>query len=685
MAFLKTSLTRSQCRPEFGKADVLRRGAEPKIRSKTVTHPFGVRAQCRTFGLLLALAVAMLPGFAHARQNVLLVFDEDKDLPGLAIINRSLREVFRSEMKDDVQLYSESLQISQFKDDGYYEMLHDYFRRKYAGKRLDLIVAVLEPSLDFIQRYGKDLFPGVPVVVCGADASDVDGKALPDNVTGVLVKRTFAPTLDLALRLQPDTRNVFIVGGTARFDRQIQAIARRDLQPFEPRVSITWLTALPMNELLQTVAQLPKHSVIYYLTLFADSAGSTFIPHEALSRITRAANVPVYVSVDQFVGLGAVGGHVYSLSTHGEQAAQIGVRILRGEAPSAIPLVALTAHTNMFDWRQLRRWGLDERLLPTDSVVEFRNPSVWDLYKWYIVIGFILFALQTALVGGLLVSRAQRRRADIAREESEQRRRRAEEEAQRQRDELAHALRVTTLGELTASFAHELNQPLAAIAANAQAARMLLTDDQLTPDIKEAIEDLAADALRAGETVHRLQALFRKESAARAPVDVNALIDDVLHLLATDIRSRHILVHFTRGESLPTVLGDGIQLRQVVINLVVNAADAIALCGDGPREIRIETTQPEAAHVAIAIRDSGIGVKESDIERIFEHFVSTKSQGLGMGLSISRSIVEAHGGRIWAARSAERGITLHIELPVPPDDHLKPTELALGRNHAGDG
>jgi len=172
--------------------------------------------------------------------------------------------------------------------------------------------------------------------------------------------------------------------------------------------------------------------------------------------------------------------------------------------------------------------------------------------------------------------------------------------------------------------------------------------------------------VRAGETVRRLQALFRKQPAGRAPLDVNALIDDVLHLLATDIRRRNIAVHFARGERLPAVLGDGVQLRQVLINLLVNAAEAIAAAGEGPREIRIETRRRDAGHVAVAIRDSGLGAKESDLERMFEHFVTTKPHGLGMGLAISRSIVEAHGGRIWADRNEERGITLHIHLPVPP-------------------
>jgi signal transduction histidine kinase len=625
----------------------------------------------------------MLAGLAQARQNVLIVFDEDNDLPGLAMINRSIREVLRTELKDDVEIYTESLNVSQFKDPGYYNVLREYFRRKYDGKRPDLIVAVMEPSLDFLMQQGASLFAGVPIVFCGADPEDMQRKTLRQTVTGVLVERDFAPTLDIALRLQPSTREVFIIGGTSRFDRQMQTLARRHLEPFGKRAHLTWLTGLAMEELLKKLSALPAQSVVYYLTLFADGAGQTFSPHEALARITSVANAPVYASLDQYIGLGIVGGHVYSVDTHGRQAAEIGVRILRGEVPSDIPIVALGAYSNVFDWRQLQRWGLDERQLPTGSRIEFRPPSVWDLYKWYVVAGVTLLLLQSALVVGLLLNRAQRRSAETARQESDQRRWRAEDEAQRQRDELAHALRVTTLGELTASFAHELNQPLTAISANAQAARKLLAADHSNPDVDEALKDVTADANRAAETVLRLRALFRKQRSARAPLDLNALIEDVLRLLATNLRSRHVQVHFARGVGLPEIFGDAVQLRQVVINLLVNAEDAIALAGDGPREIRIETSRPDKEHAAIAIRDSGAGVPESDLERIFEHFVSTKPQGLGLGLAISRSIVEAHGGRIWAARNPDRGLTLHVELPLQweiPAESFK-AETARGFVH----
>jgi len=631
-----------------------------------LTRSRDAAARRNFFALMVFAALGLFPVAANSGHHVLLVFDEDKELPGLAAINRSLRGALQSEFGADITFYSESLQLSQFGSPEHDRLLLEYFQRKYAGKRVDMVVAVMGPTLEFLLRHRDGLFTGVPIVFCGVDSSELEGRTLPEGVTGVMMKRAFAPTLELALQLQPDTRHVYVIGGTSRFDLRILSIARRDLQPFEKHSSIDWLTTLTMDELLAKVANLPEHSVIYYLTLFADGSGQPFTTHDALRRITGAANAPVYVSVDQYVGSGAVGGNVYSVGTLGENGARVISRILRGAPPSTIAPEALASYVPHFDWRALQRWKLDEDRLPANSRLEHRIPSAWETYKWYIVGGITLILLQSALVFGLLVSRAERRRAEQAQRESEARRRRAEEDVQRQRDELAHALRLTTLGELTASISHELNQPLTAIAANAQAAQQLFRRDRANPDLEEALEDLVTDSIRAAEIIHRLQALFRKRPAVRAEIDVNALIEDVLLLLGDDLRNRQIRVHFQRFEPLMKVLGDSVQLRQVVINLLRNAEDAIAGLVEGPREIRIETSQPDDGRVAISIRDNGVGVKEADLERIFGHFVSSKPQGLGMGLAISRSIVEAHRGRIWARRNEGHGITMYIEFPVAP-------------------
>jgi len=243
------------------------------------------------------------------------------------------------------------------------------------------------------------------------------------------------------------------------------------------------------------------------------------------------------------------------------------------------------------------------------------------------------------------------------------RRRRAEAEARRQRDELAHALRASTLGALAGSLAHEINQPLAAIAANAQAARLLLSaGDREQHEVREALMDIADDAKRAAQVIRRLRALFRKEGEEYKPADINALIVDVMMLLRSELESKGIGVQLSLAKDLPPVQGDAIQLQQVLLNVLLNAVEAAADRSTGRALVTIETVERHPGTIEIAVRDDGPGVKEADLERIFEPFVTTKSTGLGMGLSISRSIVQAHGGRMWATRTDPQGLTVHVEL-----------------------
>jgi PAS domain S-box-containing protein len=259
--------------------------------------------------------------------------------------------------------------------------------------------------------------------------------------------------------------------------------------------------------------------------------------------------------------------------------------------------------------------------------------------------------------GGVVVSRV-----DVTR------RRRAEEEARRQREELAHALRVTTLGELAGSIAHEINQPLAAIMTNAQAARRLLSAGRMGGDmgeVAEALADVVADTRRAGEVIHHLRALFRKEDGEREAVDINALVDGVVNLSRGQIERHGIVIRRVLAKDLHPVFADPVQIQQVLLNLLVNASEAIIGDGAGPGTIEIRTAAREQPdRVQIVVQDNGLGVTDDTLGRLFERFVSTKPGGLGMGLTISRSLVEAHGGRIWGTRNSGRGLTMFVELPA---------------------
>ena len=246
-------------------------------------------------------------------------------------------------------------------------------------------------------------------------------------------------------------------------------------------------------------------------------------------------------------------------------------------------------------------------------------------------------------------------------------RRSAERTTARQRDELAHLSRVAMLGELSGSLAHELNQPLTAILSNAQAAQRFLAQSPPRVDkLAEILADIVKSDHRAGAVIQRLRSLLRKEEAQRHPLDINDMVEDSLRLLRSDLLSRHVMVSTDLAEALPAVSGDRSQLQQVLLNFVINGCDAMT-GRETDRRLLVRTQSTPQGSVEISVADQGAGIPVADLERIFDPFVTTKANGLGLGLSICRSIVEAHGGRLWATNNADRGATLHCELPAGKD------------------
>jgi PAS domain S-box-containing protein len=244
-------------------------------------------------------------------------------------------------------------------------------------------------------------------------------------------------------------------------------------------------------------------------------------------------------------------------------------------------------------------------------------------------------------------------------------RRRAELEVQRQRGELAHVTRVSTMGELAGSFVHEINQPLTAILANAEAGQQFLAEDPTDLDeLRHILADIVYDDNRATEVIGRIRALVRKEAPVLAPVDLVTIVDGVSAVLHSDAMSRRVRVLLRAAPDLPTVCGDAVQLQQVVMNLLLNAFSAMQATSTAARDVLVQIDRDGPDHVRVSVRDRGHGIPHESLDRIFETFFTTKRDGLGMGLSICRSIIDAHRGRIWAENNGGGGATVCFTLPT---------------------
>ena len=417
----------------------------------------------------------------------------------------------------------------------------------------------------------------------------------------------------------------------------------------EGRLAFTYLTALPLQQLLTELSRLPPQTIVLFTTFFQDGAGEPFITHDVVQRVSAAANAPVYGFLDQYLGRGIVGGSLYSFSAQGGEAAKLVLQALAGSEPSGLSVLEASTNKVLFDWRQMQRWGIGESNLPTGSEIRFRDPTIWNQYRPYIIAIFTALLVQAALIGWLVYEHRRRHLAEI--------------QSRQSMAELTYMNCRATAGELSASIAHEVNQPLTGIAARASAALRWLRAE--TPDLEKAraaLESIVAASHRASDIITGVRGMFRKDTGEKLPIDVNTIILTVLEIVRIELQEDRVEVQMQLDNRLPTLQGDRVQLQQVVLNLVMNANEAMQSVEPRVLKIRTDQVKPDMAH--IAIEDSGTGIDPSHVGQIFKPLFTTKGSGMGMGLSICHSIIESHGGRIWASPAVNRGSIFQFELPT---------------------
>jgi PAS domain S-box-containing protein len=358
-------------------------------------------------------------GSSDSRLVVVLYPDNSDGRPANTLADQSIRSTIAGASSQQVRIHNEYLDISGSPDSE--KLQAEFLRRKYGGRKVDLVIVCLSPALDFALKYRNEIFPGVPVIFGAVDERELRARELPPDVIGVPVRVDLAETLDDALRFHPETERVVVVAGKARLDAYWEAEARRDFQSYQNKAQFTYLAGLPLEDLLRQVSHLPAHSIIYYLHVLQDGTGKVQVPADVLERLAAVANAPIYGHVDSFVGHGLVGGCVVSFEIEGKNMAKLGLRILAGQKPEAIGIQQTSPSAHLFDGRQLRRWNINDEALPPESIVRNGQPKFWEVYKWHIIAVVSLCIVETLLVAGLLIQRATRRQAHLSLRESEER------------------------------------------------------------------------------------------------------------------------------------------------------------------------------------------------------------------------------------------------------------------------
>jgi signal transduction histidine kinase len=381
-------------------------------------------------------SVALDVPAAEPQKAVLALYGSRPDLPSNVIVDEIIRSTLERELGPRLDFYAEFLDTARWPEGETQIVVRDFLRRRYAQRKLSVIIAVARPAINFMRIYGDELFPDVPIVVYG------DSDALRDwepgrPITGTLGKVDLSGTVELILRLQPKTREILVISGASASDQWLQSLARRQLEELEKRMKFTYLTGVAVEDLVSTVTRVPDGTAILFLSMFQDSAGNKLLSHEVLARIANEARVPVYSQGGTHVGLGIVGGVVFNPESLGRESAQLTLRLLRGDRLQDLPVQESKSTVPMVDWRQLQRWGLDEKRLPPGTVVRFREASVWQSYKWYIFSFLVAMTLESLLIVTLFVEVRKRRASEkILKELSGRLIHAAEEERQRLAREL---------------------------------------------------------------------------------------------------------------------------------------------------------------------------------------------------------------------------------------------------------
>jgi len=563
-----------------------------------------------------------------------------------------------------VDLDEVSLDMARYADSTLQEALVEYLQKRQSHWQPDLVVPIGSPAGVFVAQYRDRLFPKTPILYTGMDRRRLPPDALKKNATFIGENFDLPGFVEDILQIAPATKNIAVVIGASQVEQYWAAAFRKEFETYANRINFIWLNDLSLDQMLEKTRALPPDSFIFLILLLRDATGVTHNADEALQRIHAVANAPINSIFQHQLGLGIVGGRLYQAELEGIESARIAVRILNGEPASSFQPRIVGPLSPRYDWRELKRWKIKEERLPPGSVVLFREPTVWDNYGGWIIAGVSFCFVQAVLIFGLLANLAKRRLAERSLIASEDRVTLAADEMRRLQDEIAHVGRVSMMGQLASALAHEINQPIGAILRNAEAAELFMQSK--TPDLEEIraiLADIRADDQRAGDVIDRMRALLKRHVLDTQLLDLAELVGDVAKLAQPDAATRHVKLTVNLPADLPPVRGDRVHLQQVLLNLILNGIDALNRAGPGNRRVTVSARVDAARTVEIAVSDTGHGIAAEKLAHVFDPFFTTKPDGMGMGLPISRTIVESHGGRLWAENNNDTGATFRFTLP----------------------
>jgi len=566
-------------------------------------------------------------------------------------------ESFIQPLSGPISIVTEYLDIGRTNNEAYGRSIVEMYNQKYKENGIDLIIAVGPGILPFLKKAGLKMLKSSPLILVDIFTSQADSvnNASQVNALPIYLKYNyFSISFNKICELFPERRYVYCVNGDGGLDNYYKSILKNIQDSYNGTQKLIDITGISIDSTLRKIAQLPEESIVVMVSYNEDINGLPFTTPEATNLITKISKVPVFIlGSDSFPkDGGAIGGYVINYTNVGREFGKAANKIIRGAEPKSIEVNLPSFYQYIFDWRELKKWDLlDSNTIPDQSTFLYKHPSFVSEYKWHILIAMVFMVSQTLII--IYLVRAYKTQKRVRQQILEN---------QAMLNTIVREDRLSKMTVLTASLSHELNQPLTAILSCAQAGLRFLDSDKLDRvQAKEIFKSIIEDDKRAGGIISGVRSLMQLEIREKEKVLVNSLVNETLEIMRNEIL-RHGIKLTSKPEDSPVfVFADKIQLQQVLLNFLRNSIDALDKSNSNDKEIKV-SMKLEKDSVTVSVRDTGPGIDRSIFDKIFKPFITTGKTGFGIGLAVSRSIIENHEGEIWADNIPSGGAEFSFRL-----------------------
>ncbi|MBI9079408.1 MAG: sensor histidine kinase [Pseudodesulfovibrio sp.] len=630
------------------------------------------------------------PVFAQPIRQVLILNSYNYSAQWTYSITRGVEETLLAH-DPSTKIMVEFMDTKKHVDPEYYKILADQFRIKYGRMKLDAVITSDDNAVNFALKYRTSLFHDAPIIFCGVNNHNLPTDTLFTNITGIFEAPDIAGSLNAALSLDQKIETFYIVIDETTSGKSIRADEERLVNLYKGRIGLVWLQGLSMGELEEKLSSLPEQSAVLFVTFNRDRLGQTFTFHEILKRIHAVCQRPIYGLFDFYLGNGIVGGMLTSGKYQGIMAAELAIRIMNGENPDSIPVVLQKANRYMFDFSEMRRFGYIQENLPPESIVINAPRPIYETNKYELMIVVVLIVFLSVVIVILLASIRARKNAEIELEQLNSYQetlieQRTEELTERSKELEIANYELKQLGDLKTAVlntvSHDLRTPLTSVLGFCK----IIDRDfkRFFLPLCEGVDELEGKGGRIrknlsiieeeGERLTRLINDFLDLSKIESGhmvwnntlIDATELLKQVEPVLHGYFPDSRVSLNIDIGHGLPRIVADRDRLFQVFNNLVGNAAK---FTEEGMVSVVADTT--EEGWLKVVISDTGVGIPPDVVNRIFEKFyqvcqdesATEISRGSGMGLAISKRIIEHYGGQIFASSTVDKGSSFTFTIP----------------------